>query len=220
VLKKISLACSLVVVAPGAFEGALFAQAAPQKVGVIQIQSAMVSTKDGQKGVQELNARLQPKKTELDRKAGELRELQDRLQRGGAAMAETAKQDLTRQIDTKTKNYKRDMQDAQDEYEQENRKLLQDLSGKMTSVIDKYAAEHGFAVILDVSNPNTPVMYVSNTVDVTRDIIDLYDKTITVPETRPVKSTESKPASPKPATLTPTAAPLTPAAAPATKKQP
>lgn len=206
------LACSFAV-----FAGGAFAQAPPQKVGVIQIQSAMVSTKDGQKAVQELNTRLQPKKTALDRKSAEIRELQDRLQRGGVAMAQTAKEDLARQIDVKTKNYKRDAQDAQDEYEQENRKLLQDLGGKMTSVIDKFAAEHGFAVILDVSNPNTPVMYVSNSVDVTRDIIDLYDKTITVPNSQP--SAPAKPASPKPAAITPTAAPAMPSAPPAQKKQ-
>jgi len=58
------------IAAPG-----VFAQSAPQKVGVIQIQSAMVSTKDGQKAVQELNVRLQPRKTALDHKAAEVREL-------------------------------------------------------------------------------------------------------------------------------------------------
>ena len=183
------------------------AQNAPQKIGVIQIQSAMTSTRDGQKAIQELNTRLQPRKTDLDQKAAEIRELQNKLQRAGAAMAETAREDLTRQIDAKTKNYKRDMQDAQDEYEQENRKLLQELSGRMTSVIDKFAVDHGYSVILDVSNPNTPVLYVSNMVDVTRDIIDLYDKMITVPNT-PLP----KPASP----AKPQAMPV----APAPKKQP
>jgi outer membrane protein len=188
VSKKLALVCSLVVI-PVAFGQA-------QKIGVIQTQSAMVSTKDGQKAVQELDTRLQPRKAGLERKAAEVRELQDRLQRGGAAMAEAARQDLTRQIDAKTKSYNRDMQDAQDEYEQENRKLLQELSTRMTSVIDKYAVDHGYSVILDVSNPATPVMYVSNTVDVTRDIIDLYDKMITVPASAP-----AKPAAPKPAAM-------------------
>jgi len=65
-------------------------------------------------------------------------------------------------------------------------------------------------VILDVSNPNTPVMYVSNSVDVTREIIDLYDKMITVPNA-PSGAAPPKPTAPKPA-LTPAAppAPVTP----------
>jgi len=202
VSKNFPLAWWLTALAP-----VVCAQNAPQKIGVIQVQSAMTSTKDGQKAIQELNTRLQPRKTELDKKAAEIRELQSKLQRAGAAMAGTAKEDLTRQIDAKTKDYNRDMQDAQDEYEQENRKLLQDLSGRMTSVIDKFAVDRGYSVILDVSNPNTPVLYVSNMVDVTRDIIDLYDKMITVPNT-PLP----KPANP----VKPQAVPM----APAPKKQP
>jgi outer membrane protein len=47
----------------------------------------------------------------------------------------------------------------------------------MMAVIDKYAQQNGFAVVLDVSNQNTPVLYASNTVDITKEVIDLYDKT-------------------------------------------
>jgi outer membrane protein len=180
----------------------------PNKVGVIQIQRALVGTKEGQKAMQDFQARVfEPKKKELDRKAGEIRDLQDKLQRGGAAMAQTAKEELQRSIDAKTKLYNRDMQDAQDEAEQEQRKILDELGQKMMQVIDKYAQENGYAVIIDVSNPQTPVLYASNTVDITKDIIELYDK-----------MAPSLPATP-PATSTPKPAPTKPAT-PAVKKQP
>ena len=84
----------------------------PTKIGIIEIQNALVSTKDGQKAMVEFQTKLEPRKKELERKAADIRDLQDKLQRGGAAMAEAAKQDLTRQIDQKTKLYNRDMQDA------------------------------------------------------------------------------------------------------------
>ena len=48
----------------------------------------------------------------------------------------------------------------------------------MMAVIDKYAQQNGFAIVLDVSNQNTPVLYASNTVDITKEVIDLYDKTV------------------------------------------
>ena len=105
----------------------------PTKIGVIEIQNALVSTKDGQKAMVELQTKLEPRKKELEKKAADIRDLQDKLQRGGAAMAETAKADLTRQIDQKTKLYNRDMQDAQDEADQEQRKILDELSGKLTA---------------------------------------------------------------------------------------
>ncbi len=62
--------------------------------------------------------------------------------------------------------------------------MLEELGQKMMQVIDKYAQANGYAVILDVSNPNTPVLYASNAVDITKDIIDLYDKPRPRPQPR------------------------------------
>lgn len=210
-LSSMTLALSLSAVAQAPPPSAM---PPPTKVGVIQIQAALVSTKDGQKAVQELNAKLEPRKKDLERKAAEIRELQDKLQRGGNAMAQAAKDDLTRNIDRKTTSYNRDMQDAQDEADSEQRKLLDELGQKMMTVIDKYSQANGFSLILDVSNPNTPVLYASNTIDVTKEIIELYDKTApALPATSDAKPT---PATTKPA---PAAPPAKPPAVPAVKKQ-
>jgi hypothetical protein len=43
-------------------------------------------------------------------------------------------------------------------------------------VIEKYAQANNFTVLLDVSNQNTNVIWISTAIDVTKDIIDLYDK--------------------------------------------
>ena len=183
----------------------------PTKIGVIQIQSALVSTKEGQKAMQDFQARVyEPKKKELDRKAGEIRDLQDKLQRGGNAMAQTAKEELQRSIDAKTKVYNRDMQDAQDEADQEQRKMLDELGQKMMTVIDKYAVSNAYAVIIDVSNPQTPVLYASNAVDITKDIIELYDKSApSLPAANPTNSAPrpSAPGGTKPVTPAPAPAP-------------
>jgi len=185
--------------------------AVPNKVGVIQIQSALASTKDGQKAAADLESRMGPRKRDLDKKQTDLKELQDKLQRGGNAMAENVKLDLTRQIDQQTKSYNRDMEDAQAELDQEQRKVLDQLGQKMMQVIDKYAVANGYSVILDVSNPQTPVLYASNAVDITKDIIDLYDKAT-------ASTSAAEPAKPKPAAA-PTA-PKPAAAAPAAPKPP
>ncbi len=89
---------------------------------------ALLGTHDGQRALNELNRKLEPTKAALDKKANDIRELQDKLQRGGNAMAEAAKADLTRNIETKTKAYNRDMEDAQAEAETEQRKLMDDLT--------------------------------------------------------------------------------------------
>lgn len=191
----------------GATFGA-FAQQAPaavgttgptvNKVGVISVQGAIVGTKDGQKASQELDAKFSPKKKEFDSRQSEVAQLQDQLNKGGSLMSDDKRQQLTRDIDEKKKRLERDMQDAQEELQGEQQRLLQSLGQRMMAVIEKYAKDNGYTMILDVSNPNTPVLYASSGIDITQDIVALYDKT----------STNGGPAT------TPTAAPGTPGVTP------
>ncbi len=176
----------------------------PGKVGVINIQSAIVSTKDGQKAASDIQTRFSPKKGELDKRQADISQLQDQLNRGRNTLSEEARQNLVREIDQKTKSLNRDTEDARAELDQEEQKIMGELGGRIMSVIDKYAKENGYNLILDVSNPQTPVLYASNTIDITKDIIDLYDKNAPAAGT----STTAAP----PATKTPAAAPK-PAAA-------
>ena len=185
----------------------------PTKVGVIQIQAALASTKEGQKAAAELEVKMSPRKKELEGKQAEIKDLQDRLQRGGNTLSDSAKEDLTRSIDTKTKSYNREIEDAQAELQEEQQKVVNALGQKMMAVIDKYAQQNAFAVILDVSNQNTPVLYASNAVDVTKDIIDLYDKTVFTAAPAPSPARSAAPAA-RPATAPPAAAAPKPAAAP------
>jgi outer membrane protein len=183
----------------------------PTKVGVIQVQAALTGTKEGQKAVADYQSRIAPKVKEMERKRSEIQELQDKLNKGGNAMAQTAKDDLARTIDSKTKSYNRDMEDARAESETEERKMLEELSGRMQVVIDKFAIANGYTALLDVSNQNTNVIWINPAIDVTKEIIDLYDKM------NPGGPTTTKTT---PAPVTKPAAPATPPVAPAPKKQP
>jgi outer membrane protein len=200
----------------GALAGTALAQApapsaAPTKIAVIQVQAALTATKEGQKAAADLEARMGPRKKELDGKQAEIKELQERLQRGGNTLSDSAKEDLTRNIDTKTKSFNRQLEDAQAELEQEQQKVIGALGQKMMAVIDKYAQQNSYAIVIDVSNQNTPVLYASNSVDITKEVIDLYDKTVFTPTPAAAPATtNARPAAPtaaRPAAAAPAAAP-------------
>jgi outer membrane protein len=177
----------------------------PTKVGIINIQQAILSTRDGQKAADELQQRYEPKRKELEQKQNEINALRDQLSRGSNTMSEEARQALIRQIDQKTRVLNRDTEDAQADFEQDQNRILQELGQRMMVVIGKYARDNGYALILDVSSPQTPVLYAANGIDITSDIVSLYDK-----------NTPTDAAPPKPAAAAP---PKPPAAAPpATKK--
>lgn len=153
------------------------AQQPSGKVGVISVQGAIVGTKDGQKASQELDAKFVPKKKEFDTRQSELASLQDQLNKGGSVMNEDKRNQLTRDVDEKKKRLERDVQDAEEEVRNEQQRVLQGLGQRMMAVIEKYAKDNGYTMILDVSNPNTPVLFASPGIDITQDIISLYDKT-------------------------------------------
>jgi outer membrane protein len=183
----------------------------PTKTAVINIQAAIATTKDGQGAAADLEKKFGPKKDDLAKRQQEITELKDKLQRNSNTLSQTAKDDMQRQIDTKTRGFNYDMQDAQAEYENEQRKLVDDIGGKLVQIIEKFAQSNGIAIVLDVSNQNTSVLYASNSTDITKEIIELYDKTAA-----------SLPASPRPTTSAPkpTAAPKPAAPKPAAPAKP
>jgi outer membrane protein len=94
-------------------------------------------------------------------------------------MSEEKRNQMARDIDEKKKRLERDMQDAEEDLRGEQQKLLQGLGGRMIAVIEKYAKDNGYSMILDDSSPNTPLIWASQTIDITQDIVSLYDKTST-----------------------------------------
>jgi len=191
------------------------AAAAPTKIGIIHIQNAILGTQDGQKALKELEVRAAPKRKDLETRQQEIVALQEQLNKSSNVGGEEAKQKLMRDIDEKKKKFSRDVDDAQADFDQENQKVLNEIGGKVIAVLDRYAAEHGYAVVLDVSNQQTsPVMFAANSVDVTREIVAIYDKTAAsggfsaptpAPGAAAPRQTQPapKPAAPKPLTPAP-----------------
>ena len=95
----------------------LTAQAQQGKFAVINIQGAIISTKDGQKAAAELNAKTAPKKKELEQKQNEINSLQDQLNKGSNTLSDTAKNDLYKNIEAKKKGLQREVEDAQADLE-------------------------------------------------------------------------------------------------------
>jgi outer membrane protein len=155
--------------------------AVPTKVGIINIQAALVNTREGQKAQSELQARTAPRQKELEKRKSEVDAMREQLNRMSNAGSPEQKERLMRDIDTKTKAFNRDVEDAQADLDQEQGRVLNELGGKMMKVIEQYARDNGYAVVLDVSNQQTPVIWASSAVDITKDIVEAYDKAAPAP---------------------------------------
>jgi len=192
---------------------------AQQKIAVINVQVAIANTKDGQKAASELESKAGPKKKELDQKQSDINALKDQLQKGQNTLSEATKNELYKNIQQKTTSLQRDYEDAQADMDQEQQKILQVLGQKIMAVIERYARDHGYTMVVDVGTAQTPVMYASPSIDITKEIIDLYDQSATAMSSpAPAKSGTPALANPTPAAKGPGAAP--PASKPATPATP
>ena len=155
------------------------------KIGVINLQMAITGTKDGQKAGNDMQARFNPKKVEFDQRQSDIGKLQEQLSRGGTTISEEERARLTREIDQKTKALNRDTEDARTELDQAEQKIMNELGGGIMAVIDKYAKDNGYVLVLDISSPQTPVVFRSDSIEITKDIIELYDKRASSPAVAP-----------------------------------
>jgi outer membrane protein len=148
----------------------------PTKIAIINVQGAILNTSDGKKAAADLQTTFSPRQQELEKKRTELTSLQEQLRKGSATMSEDAKTKLMRDIDATTTRVNRDTQDAQSDLDEAQGKVMQELGGKMMAVLEKFATQNGYAVVLDVSNPQTPIIWAASAVDITNDIVKLYDQ--------------------------------------------
>jgi outer membrane protein len=176
------------------------------KVGVIGIRQAIVATAEGKQAQAELQSQFAPRQTELENLTKQINDVQQRLQAGQGKISQEEETrltaqgtKLTQQLDRKRTEFQEDLNSAQGE-------VFDRIGRKMVEVLDRYSRENGYSVVLDTSAQNTPVLYASNQVDLTQDIVRLYDQSYPIKATAtPTKPAAQRPAAP--ATQPPAAKP-------------
>ncbi len=155
--------------------------APPTRLATIHVQSAILSSKLGQKAAQDLQTKFNQRRQDLEKRQARLAGLQQQMRAGAATMSAAARDKLTRDIDTEAKDFKRDSEDYDAEVRDEEGKLMADLGQKMMEVISKYAAANGIALLVDVSNPQSAILWADPSLDITTDIVKQFDQAHPLP---------------------------------------
>jgi outer membrane protein len=145
------------------------------KVAVINIQTAITGTSEGKQAAAELQTKYNPRQAELDNTRKQIEDLQTRLRNGATTLSDEEKARLAGEGDRLTRAYQRKQQEFQEDGNEDQREIVDRIGRKMLDVIDKYAKQDGYAVVFDISAQNTPVVYAANQIDITQDIVKLYD---------------------------------------------
>jgi outer membrane protein len=166
------------------------------KVAVINVQTAITSTSEGKQAAAELQSKYTPRQTELDNLRKQIEDLQTRLRTGANTLSDEERARLAQEGDRLTRSFQRKQQELQDDGNEDQREVVDRIGRKMLDVIDKYSKENGYVVVFDISGQNTPVVYAANQIDITQEIVKLFDQAY------PVKAASS---TPRPSTQRPAA---------------
>jgi len=202
--------------APSAAPSAPIVAGTGTKVGTINIEQAIFATNEGRRDFEALSKKLEPKQTELKGKNDEIESLKKQLNDQGPKLNDDSRNGLVKQIEAKQKVLDRDVQDAREEAQNQQNEVAQRILQKMAPVLVKYAADNGFGIIIDTSQPwpQGPVVWWGPSVDVTKQVVDAFNAQSGVPA--PATTGGAKPTG----TRAPGTSPLTkPATPPPSKPQ-
>lgn len=169
-------AASLLVVAVVRAQSPAASPAGAGKVGVINIRAAIGNTAEGKQAQAELQSKFAPQQTEIENMNKQINDLRQRLAacEGKCSQDEIQRltsqgQRLTQQFDRKNTEFNEDSNAALSD-------VIDSIGRKMVDVLERYAGQNGYSVVLDSSAQNNPILFASQQIDVTQDIVRLYDQ--------------------------------------------
>ena len=138
------------------------------RMGTVNVKQAIFATNEGQRDFEALTKKLEPKQTELKNQNDEVESLKKQLNDKGSTLNDESRGTLVKQIEQKQKSLERSVQDAREDAQNQQNEIAQRILQKMGQMLVKYAADNGFGVIIDTSNPwpNGPVLWAGPAMDI------------------------------------------------------
>ncbi|MGI8772277.1 MAG: OmpH family outer membrane protein [Acidobacteriaceae bacterium] len=165
--------------APGAAAAA--APVGPTKVAVILFQPAVAQTNEGQRDFGKLRTKFEPRQSQLKQSSDEIDSLKKQLQTSGDKLTDAERQSRLRTIDEKEKALQRSAEDAQNDFTSEMNEMYQALAQKVAAVMQAYAQQQGYTVVLDASQQQAGVLWAAQSTNITEAVVAAYNAKSGVP---------------------------------------
>ena len=175
------------------------APAGPTKIAVIAFQAAVAQTNEGQRDFADLQKKFEPKRAQLKSLNDQIESMKKQLQGQASTMTPAQTAATTKSIDEKTKQLQRDAQDAQADFQQAVQDMYNSLASKVYDVLNTYAKQHDYTMVVDVSQQQSPVLWAADSTNITKQIVDAYNAKSGVPApAQPAGQSGGLPSAPAP----------------------
>lgn len=159
------LAASLMLATSSAF--------AQNKIGIINLQKALLDTAEMKKAQAEMEAKFKPRQDAIEKIQREMADIQRNLQTNQGKLQPAAEQQLMASGQRLQRDLQRQTEDLQGDVDRERQEILQRGGQRIQEVIKKVSEAKGMDVVVDSGN----TLYFKPVLDLTPDVTAEYNKT-------------------------------------------
>jgi outer membrane protein len=124
--------------------------AGSDKIGVVDVRQAIVSTAEGKQASAELQSQFAARKNELEALSKQIATQRDRLA-GAQMLSDDERARLERQGQHLTTQYDRKSTDLNEDLQAEQNDVVERIGRKLMDVLQRYSNEKGYAALFDSS---------------------------------------------------------------------
>lgn len=196
-VKSMKRMSSLVCVLACGMSVSAFAQAAPAKpapatgttkIAVINFQEAVAQTNEFQRDLADLRKKYSPREQSLQQLNDKIDGLKKQLQGSGATLTDAERQSKLKEIDDDTKDLQRSAEDLRNDEQSDGQETFQQVGQKVFNAMSTLAKDKGFGLVLDASQQNSPVLWLTPGTDITAEVVAAYNAQSGIPAPAAVPS--------------------------------
>ncbi len=143
------------------------------KIGYVDMQKAIQSTKAGQKAKKNLEAEFEKRKKGLQTKENELKKMGEELEKKAMVLSEDVRASKQREFQAKMMEFQQNVQKNQKEIQDEERKLTEPILKKLQAVIEEMAKKESYTVIME--KRENGVLWSQKDLDITDQVIKAFE---------------------------------------------
>jgi len=148
------------------------AMAADVKIGVIDLQQALNSTQEGKAAKDRIKRKVDNFQKTMESRQAELKKLNDDFEKQKMVLSADARAAKEREYQQKVRAFQLFAKDAQEELQQEDAKATRNILEGLSKIVKEIGDKGGYTVIVEKNS----LLYASNGIDLTNQVIQAYDK--------------------------------------------
>ncbi|MEX0878580.1 MAG: OmpH family outer membrane protein [Thermoanaerobaculia bacterium] len=164
------------------------------RIGVINVERLVQESALGKEAFGRVKKLNEVKKEEGEKLSKELRDMEQKLADQGSAMADDKREALQKSYQERAIAFKRFQDDANRELEAAQKKELGELERRVFPVINQVGKDKGFTLIFNKFQSG--LVYADEAVDVTDDVLKVFNTTVAMPAASKTPDAAAKPAAP------------------------